>query len=288
MPESDRLSTNGKRGADDWEVGFFDLDGTVDNHDEQPTQKPIPLPPTMDQAEPWRQAEMSPEMTGWIRWVVLKNLPPTYEDKRKWGKQKEVFDGLDFEREGLRIETRRRYKMVDHGSWSRYFIEFIDPEKQLSIRVFDLVELRPGVIQFRTSVEAPVKVFGQMTRYQWDVKTFSVSATANARVRLDLTSELEVQWNPVALPPSITLRPKATEAKVALVEFKVVRISHMKGPVAKLLGASLRELLEHKLSEYDEKLVEKINKQLDKQKDHFHLSAEKWFASSVEAAAKAK
>ncbi len=66
-----------------------------------------------------------------------------------------------------------------------------------------------------------------------------------------------------------------------LLEFQVTRISHVKGSVAKVLGSSLREVLDRKLAEYDDKLVEKMNKQLDKQKDHFHVSADKWLGSSL-------
>ena len=274
--------------ADNWGEGFFDLDGTIDPTDDQPSQHKIVLPPLLEQVEPLQQSEMSPEMTGWIRWLILRNLPPTYEDKRKWGKQKEVFDGIDFDRQGLRIETHRRYKKLDHGTWSRYFVELIDPAEQLQIRLYEMQETRPGVIQFRIMVEAPVKVFGQMTRYQWNVKAFSISAHANARVRMNVLCELEIQLNPLAIPPSVTLKPKVSEANVELHEFKVTRISHMKGPIAKFLGSSLRDLLDRKLQEYDDKLVEKTNKQLDKQKEHFHLSAEKWFASAVEEKAKPK
>ncbi|MFO0922953.1 MAG: hypothetical protein U0905_10765 [Pirellulales bacterium] len=203
------------------------------------------------------------------------------EDKRKWGKQKEVWDGLDIERQGLRIETHRKYKKVDQGTWSRYFVELIDPANELQIRIYDLKEVRPGVLFFRTSVEAPIKVYGQVRRYQWDVRTFSISAQANARSRMTTETELSIQLNPVLLPPSVTLTPKILDAKVELLEFQVTRISHVKGSVAKVLGSSLREVLDRKLAEYDDKLVEKMNKQLDKQKDHFHVSADKWLGSSL-------
>ncbi len=185
---------------DDWATSDFAGLGRIPDFDDQPTVPKIHLPPNMEGAEPILQSEVSPEMTGWIRWLVLRNLPETYEDKRKWGKQKEVWDGLDIERQGLRIETHRKYKKVDHGTWSRYFVELIDPANELQIRIYDLKEVRPGVLFFRTSVEAPIKVYGQVRRYQWDVRTFSISAQANARSRMTTETELSIQLNPVLLP----------------------------------------------------------------------------------------
>jgi hypothetical protein len=87
--------------------------------------------------------------------------------------------------------------------------------------------------------------------------------------------------NPLKVPPDIEFRPKVTAAHVELVSFRVHRISQIGGPMAKHLGNGLRELLEDKLRDYDDKLVEKINKQIEKQQSKLHISLQDWIATRV-------
>src|SRR5436190_24072410 len=58
--------------------------------------------------------------------LLRDQLPPQYENWKKWGKTKEVWAGVKVEREGFKIETRRKKKIVNHGSWSMYRIKRID------------------------------------------------------------------------------------------------------------------------------------------------------------------
>ena len=224
--------------------------------------------------------QASPQMTGWVRWLLLRNLPPNYEDKRKWGKQKEIFDGWDFEREGLKIETRRKYKKVNHGTWSRYFIEWIEPLTTLKINMSEMREIRPSVFAFHLQVEAPLHVFGRISRYQWDAQLISLSADAEAYVKLDLGMELEIRLNPLEIPPMIQLFPRATEGKIEMTQFRLTRLSHFKGPMVKVLSHSLREMVEDRVAEYNDQLVAKVNRMLDKQQDKLKLSTQAWLSQS--------
>ena len=56
------------------------------------------------------------ELSGWVRWVCLMNMPEDIEDTRRWGQQRQVIDGLDVKLDGLRVDTKRRWKMVNDGS----------------------------------------------------------------------------------------------------------------------------------------------------------------------------
>lgn len=255
---------------------FFDLDGRADDQADEPQNKPIQLPEELEQAAPVPTAQFSPEMTGMVRWLILKNLPPTYEDKKKWGKQKQVIDGLHVEMKGLKIDTHRRFKMVNHGTWTRYFVELKDPENELQVQLVNLTEPRPGVIQFETIIEAPLHVFGRYSRYQWDVQLISMSANADARVRMTVQTEVELVVQPLTFPPKIEIRPKVLAANAELLEFKIRNISQLKGPVARALGDSLENVLRERLDDYDQKLTDKMNAQLAKQKDKLIISSDAW------------
>jgi hypothetical protein len=203
--------------------------------------------------------------------LLLKNLPPTYEDNRKWGLQKSVYDGFRFRREGIKIETERKYKTVNDGTWSRYYLQFVEPEKRLKLEVHDFVT-EADRFRFRLIVEAPLKAFGRVSRWQRDIQLISLSCNADVVVRLTVLAEVGVQANPLVFPPEFRLNPRATRAGVELIHFDVERISQLHGPLAEELGKGLRGLVDDRLKDFEEKLPDKINRELDKQKDKLQIS----------------
>lgn len=211
------------------------------------------------------------ELSDWLRWLVLKNLPPTYEDNRKWGLQKSVYDGFRFRREGIKLETERKYKNVKHGTWSRYFLEFDDPERKLRLEV-KRFEPTGDRMKIDVEVEAPLHAFGRMSQWQRDVQMISLSMNADVTVRLVVESEVAIRINPLAFPPIIQLEPVVKKASVALTQFEVHRISQLHGPLAEQLGKGIRSVVDDRLADYSDKLVIKMNQQLEKQQDKLKLS----------------
>ncbi len=67
-----------------------------------------------------------------------KIYPKNYEDTRKWDLQKEVWDGVDFSRDGVKVKTKRKHKLVNHGTWTRYRLELVEPDKNLKIQFHKL------------------------------------------------------------------------------------------------------------------------------------------------------
>ena len=55
----------------------------------------------------------------WVTDLVREQLPEHYEKSKNWGHTKKVFAGWKFEQDGLRIETRRRWKDVNDGTWTQ-------------------------------------------------------------------------------------------------------------------------------------------------------------------------
>jgi hypothetical protein len=224
---------------------------------------------------------LSPELVGWIRWLVLQNIPESYEDNKQWGKQKAVFEKLDIDIRGLRIDSEKKYKKVNQGTWTRYFIELVDPAEKLKFEISNLTQPRPGTMRYDVAIQADLHLFGRLSQWQRDIQLISISANADATAKLNATCEVDVVMNPLKVPPDIEFRPKVVAAHLELVNFRVHRISQIGGPLAKHLGNNLREILEDKLRDYDDKLVEKINKQIAKQQDKLHLSLQDWVSSRV-------
>jgi hypothetical protein len=258
---------------------------------ERPQEPVIDLPGSLDNylqaSKPNSLASASDEesLSRMIRWLVLKNLPPSYEDNRGWGKQKKVYDGFRFRNEGLKVETYRKYKTVKHGTWKRYHIELVDPQSNLQIHLRDLRNLSNDRFAFHLTLETPLKVFGRISQWQRDVQLISISTNASVAVQVEIDAECNVQMNPLVFPPDMQFVPTVTKATVRLTKMEVDRISQIRGDIAEELGKCLRGFVDEYLREYDDKLVVKINKQLDKQKDKLRVATIEYLPKFIQSTA---
>ncbi len=225
----------------------------------------------------------SPKLIMWLESMIRENLPPTYEDNKKWGTQKEVWDGIEIWREGRHLETKRKKKMVNAGTWTKYRVEFVEPEKNLHIEFQQLQSLPDGRIAFSVSVEALLDVFGRMSQWVRDVQVISLSVNADATCKLTMSGTVQFQLNPLKLPPDVIIKPHVDQAAVELSHFRVRRISQIGGDFAKTLGEGARGTIDRKIEETNEKLVDKINKQIDKQQSKMVFSMQDWLQSKLPA-----
>lgn len=227
------------------------------------------------------QGIASPHVIAWLSSMIRRNLPEDYVDDRKWDRQKEVWDGLDVHREGLRIKTKRKTKMVNAGTWTRYKIALVDPEENLEIDFHRLTPLGDGRIAFGVTVECPLDVFGRLSRWVRDVQVISLSANVDAACRLALEGTVRLRMNLVKLIPDISVEPHVDVAHVELTHYRVRRISQVGGDFAKLLGDALKQRVDEKLEDYNDKLVDKINQQIDKHHDRLTFSTQDWLQSKL-------
>lgn len=223
----------------------------------------------------------SPQLIAWLTSMIRENLPPAYEDNKKWGMQKEVWDGVDMWREGGRLETKRRKKLVNAGTWTKYRVDFVEPDKNLHIEFHQLQSLPDGRIAFSVSVECLLDVFGRMSQWVRDVQMISLSVNADAVCKLTMSGSVKFQLNPLKFPPDVIIKPHVDHALVELSYFRVRRVSQVGGDFAKALGEGARGTIDRKISETNEKLVEKINKQIDKQQSKMVFSMQDWVQSKL-------
>ena len=260
---------------------FFDSDIEPIPDDERPVNPKLALPNSLAEVQLPVSADERQELSTWVRWLVLRNLPPSFEDNRKWGREKEVVNGIQFRREGWKIETKRKRKTVKHGTWSRYYIEFVDPVANLQVNIQKMEFSKSGPIRIATQVIAPLKLFGRVSEWSRDVQWISLSANAEATIELIVACDIHVIVNPLKIPPDVEFRPVVTNATVALQDFEVHNISQLHGPLAELLGKGIREVLDNRLEDYREKLVVKMNSEITKQKGKLKLSLQDWMQTSV-------
>lgn len=227
---------------------------------------------TGDSPHPDSSLQTFDELRVLVAAMLRERLPEKYTNEKQWGKTKPVFDGIRLRREGLKLETERKWKQVNDGMWKRYEIRLPEARDSISVTVdrLQIVDDNRGRIELRA--ETPVHLFGRIAYWEHGVQVFSVNADANATVRIHLTADVGMKFDLLKLPPDLVLDPRVVEARIELLDFRLNRVSQLHGPLAKHLGEGLRETIDDRVAAANATLVDKLNRQIDKQRDRLRLS----------------
>jgi len=216
-----------------------------------------------------------------LRTLVLEHIPPEYENTKRWGGTKRVWDGLHVSLDGLRLKTKRRWKEANHGTWKRYRAWLIDPEQEFQIEVQNMAAGADGKTTLDVVIDARLGVWGRLSEYALDVQLLSISAEAEAKVRMTVSCEVSLRLDVAKFPPDVILEPHVVGARLHLIDFDLVRISDANGPLVREFGEELHDVLQDEITHRQAKLVDKINRQLDKHEDDLRLSLSDLAASGL-------
>ena len=216
--------------------------------------------------------------------IVRDNMPHEFSDEKKWGTQKKKWRGIKFRRDSDdgRLETKRRYKMVNHGTWKKYSAHLIDPEKEFTVQLRDMKNTPTGATEFDLHFGAHLKIDGRQSKWVNGMQLYSLSVDGHAKLRMQVKCEMTTTMDFSNFPPDLIFSPTITEANIEVDEFRIDRISKAGGEIAQQTTRQVRKLLDEKIDEKEDKLVEKLNKQLNKKKDKLRLSVadaikSKWY-----------
>lgn len=204
--------------------------------------------------------------------VVRAHIPHTFEDKSKWDLTDDRWDGLHMQLDGLRLRTKRRRKEVNHGNWSMYTCELVDPNNNLNVSLHDVRPGEGGVTYFDVDVDALLKLHGRAARWTKGVQIYSIGADADARISLKMTCAIQAELVLNHLPPDFQITMQVVNADLQLAQFDVYRVSKLGGEPAQQVGRGIRHFVDNKIEKKREKLVEKINKEIKDHEDDFRLS----------------
>ncbi len=229
----------------------------------------IQSPPSAAQRQRLDAGESLNEL---ITGLVLQQMPHQYVRDKDWGKQEERFDGIRLRREGWRIETKRKKKQVNHGTWRKYSAELLDPRRQFFVSVGNIHQTPDDRLGFDVDFKSPLKLFGRQSKWVSGVQLYSISAEGKADVRLRVQLKMDIDVDPNQWPPDLVFRPRATAATLHVDEFRIDRISKLGGEFAQQITRAVRDSLDDEIAEKEIELVEKINREFDKHAAKLRLS----------------
>src|SRR3954454_16291656 len=214
----------------------------------------------------------SPEFQEWITGLVRQQLPEDYEKRKNWGHQAKSFDGVSIKVEDGRLKTHRKYADKNDGEWQMYRVKLKDPAEKFDIQIANIRKLPDGKVGLEVTAIASLEAFGRQSQWEHGVQVYSISAEADARVRLWANVEVatHVDWS--RLPPDISLDPQVTAAKFEVPDFRLRRVGQLEGPLVRSLSHATREALEEKLADDNAKLVAKLNRAIDMQEKKLRVS----------------
>lgn len=218
--------------------------------------------------------------------IVLKNIPHEFNEDKDWGGQAPRFNGVNFRRDGLKIRTNRKRKMVNHGTWKKYDVSLLDPKDQFSISVKNMREAEEGKMAFDVYVSANLKIDGRQANWVKGVQLYNVSLDGKAKVDLKATIELRTLMDVTKFPPDLVFRPEAKAVEMSVQDFRIDRISKVGGEVTQQITRIARGAIESRLEKEEAKTVKKLNAEFSKNADKLRLSLHDAMSNKWSAAAK--
>jgi hypothetical protein len=203
--------------------------------------------------------------------IVLDSVPHEYADHKDWGKTTQRWQGVRLRRDGWKLETKRAWTTVNHGLWKKYTARLVDPERQFSV---ELANVRAAVgegVAFDLTFVVPLAVEVRQARWINGVQLYSISADVEAKIRLTISCELSSTLDSQVLPPDVIFRPQATAAELRVEKFDVKRVSKVGGEFAEQVTQLVETQLDDLAAAQEPKIVEKINRQIDKRAADFRV-----------------
>ena len=204
--------------------------------------------------------------------LALESMPVRHVENKNWGQQSERWDGIKVSFQNGKLHTKRRKKKVNHGTWERYEISLVDPAESFSVELDNFQELAKDEVSFEVAVSADVDVLARQSKWVKGVQLYSISANGSASVQLVLSINLGSSMDVSKFPPDLIFDPQVAEADIELSNFRIDRISKAGGEFTQQLTRLVRGKIDQQIARKEEKLVEKLNAKLEKNKDRFTLS----------------
>lgn len=204
----------------------------------------------------------SPDLGQLVKQIIIENVPLVIDEKKGWGDQAHVFDGFKMTGKGFKARMEPRKKLVNHGLWKHYRVTVVDPPRDLVIRFPRMEYLKGKGIAFTVEVLVHAHGYFNMQQHSNGLQVFSAATEAEMDLRIVLEGFIGVRVEPTNWFPDLFLQPRVDRVTLELPNVDVERFGKMKGKLVHETGDSFRRLLEDMLNDKEDKVPEKINKEI--------------------------
>ena len=223
----------------------------------------------------------------WLATLALSKMPRTFDGDKNWGETKKLWAGVKVRRDGLKLRTKRRFREVEHGRWLRYEVTLppLGAPDAAAVNIHQVAaEVDPGSGQQRwkidASIVAPLAFTARIQRWNLGLRTYSMTVSGKMRIRMRSFASIGFLADYAEIPPALVIDPRIEHAQLALDSFEVKRVSHVGGEVAQQWGELMEEILVDRfVKKRNERLVEKLNRSIDRERDELRLSMADWFSN---------
>ncbi|MEQ1903229.1 MAG: hypothetical protein ABL888_03465 [Pirellulaceae bacterium] len=214
--------------------------------------------------------ELDMLITSW----VLDAMPHTYTEDKTWGRQevKNTRLRLRMDPDG-KVETYRQDELVNHGDWSKFTATLVDPKQQFQIQLQNVQAGTGGEMLFDVVCSARMKIDGRQAKWVKGIQLYSVGAEGSAEVQLTVSCAMRTSLDVGRFPPDLIFAPRVTAADVLIKEFQLDHVGKFGGEVAQQITRIARNVLDDKVAEKEEKLVEKLNGKIEKNRHKLRISS---------------
>ena len=213
------------------------------------------------------------QLDEFLTQLALDSMPVRYVEDKDWGKQSERWDGVKVSFKNGRLRTKRRKKLVNHGTWDRYEVSLVDPENSFSVQMNNFKETDTDRVTFDVIITAKVDVMARQAKWVKGMQLYSISADGSADVQLAISASLGSRMDVSKFPPDITFDPRIEDAKIKLANFRIDRVSKAGGEFAQQVTRIVKSKLDEKIASKEDKLDDKLNAKIEKSRDRLTLSA---------------
>jgi hypothetical protein len=211
--------------------------------------------------------------------LIKASIPAEHANDRHWNQTTQVYAGVRLRRDdGGKLETQRRWKEVNHGSWYRSRIRLIDPHERLQIVAQPFVLDEAHRYKFDMAVLSDIAIWGQWAQWNYGVQLVSLSLDGDATVRVQVKGTVGFRLAGEGTIPDVIVDPHVDSVDIALHRFRIHHVSDVGGEVSQQLSKTMRKAIEEELAGAQQaRIVEKLNTAIEKKRDRLRIRPSAWF-----------
>ena len=239
-----------------------------------PPASPSPPSPTLEGPD----LKDVPTWSEMAHAILLTAIPDKYEDRKHWGKTREIFDGIQVQQRGFDIRVGERRRKVNDGIWYMFTLRFPNPEKNASILISNVESQGIGKFSFAIHVALKkIRVHSQFEQWILGVKGLNSDMESEVEVHMQAVVQMAIhtEHREGSFLPDFRLDPVIRNIRLTLVDVNTLRIGRVGGPLVEELGDSSRKFLEDLIHSQEGRVLKKANEAIQKKKDSLRVPASK-------------